>query len=155
VPPGDAAAVFTALMTDVSSIRPDARLDGVIIAPMRSGGLEMLVGVRRDPTWGPVIAVGFGGVLVEMLADVAITPLPVNEHQAKALLKGLRGAKLLDGFRGSPPADIDRLAQVIVAIGDAALSLGGGLAELEVNPLRVAGAEIEALDGLVVWQEEN
>lgn len=152
--PGDAAAVFTALMADVARARPDARLDGVIIAPMRSGGLEMLVGVRRDPTWGPVIAVGFGGVLVEMLADVAITPLPVDESQAKALLTGLRGARLLNGFRGSPPADIDRLAQVIVAIGEAALSLGGGLAELEVNPLRVAGAEIEALDGLVVWQEE-
>lgn len=153
IPPGEAGATFDALMADVARARPDARLDGVIIAPMRGGGLEMLVGVRRDPTWGPVIAVGFGGVLVEMLADVAITPLPVDQTQAKALLGSLRGARLLDGFRGSPPADIDRLAAVIVAIGDAALSLGGGLAELEVNPLRVAGGEIEALDGLVVWQE--
>ncbi|MFV3127140.1 acetate--CoA ligase family protein [Niveispirillum sp. KHB5.9] len=154
VPPAEAASVFASVMADIAKARPNARLDGVIIAPMRSGGLEMLVGVRRDPTWGPVIAVGFGGVLVEMLADVAITPLPVNPTQAKALLTSLRGAKLLDGFRGGPPADIDQLAQVIVAIGDAALSLGGSLTELEVNPLRVAGTEIEALDGLVVWQEE-
>ncbi|MFV3077108.1 acetate--CoA ligase family protein [Niveispirillum fermenti] len=151
-----AGAVFEAIMADVIRARPGARLEGVSIAPMRGGGgLELLIGVRRDPTWGPVIAVGFGGVLVEVLADLAIAPLPVTRTQAAGLLRGLRGARLLDGFRGTAPADIDRLAQVIVDIGDAALSLGGGLAELEVNPLRVAGAEIEALDGLIVWRKET
>lgn len=77
--------------------------------------------------------------------------LPVSTGDVKGMLKDLKGAKLLEGFRGAPAADLDKLAGAIVAIGDAALALGPDLAALEVNPLRVRGGEIECLDGLAIY----
>ncbi len=152
----DVGAAFDAIVAAVAKARPHARIDGVIVSPMRTdGGLELLVGVTRDPTWGPTITVGFGGVLVEVLADVAIAPLPVDRTDVLSMLQRLRGAKLFKGFRGAPPANFDRLAEAIVSIGAAALRLGPDLASLEVNPLLVRGDHIEALDGLVIWNEEE
>jgi acyl-CoA synthetase (NDP forming) len=152
---GDAAvgAAFDAMLAGVRQARPDARLDGVLVSPMRSGGLEILVGTVRDPQWGLTLAVGLGGVLVEALADTQLQVLPVSAGEAKAMLGRLRAAKLLQGYRGSPPVDLDRLAAVIAAIGDAALGLGDSLAALEVNPLWVRGSDIEALDALAVWAD--
>ncbi|MBT9598137.1 MAG: acetate--CoA ligase family protein [Vitreoscilla sp.] len=152
---GDTAvgAAFDAMLAGVRQARPDARIDGVLVSPMRSGGLEILVGTVRDPQWGLTLAVGLGGVWVEALADTQLHVLPVSPQEAKAMLGRLRAAKLLQGFRGSPPVDLDRLARVIAAIGDAALALGGSLAALEVNPLWVRGDEVEALDALAVWAD--
>jgi acetate---CoA ligase (ADP-forming) len=152
---GDTAvgAAFDDMLAGVRRARPAARLDGVLISPMRSGGLEILVGTVRDPQWGLTLAVGLGGVWVEALADTQLHVLPVSPQEAKAMLGRLRAAKLLQGFRGSPPVDLDRLAQVIAAIGDAALALGDSLAALEVNPLWVRGDDVEALDALAVWAD--
>lgn len=150
----DAGEAYDAIMKSVAAARPDARIDGAIISPMRRGGVELLVGVTRDPAWGLTITVGFGGVLVEVLADVAIAPLPVDRQTARALLERLRGVRMLKGFRGAPPADLERVADVIVRIGDAALALGPSLASLEVNPLLVDGAHVEALDGLATFQDQ-
>ncbi len=125
-----------------------ARVDGVLVAPMRSGGLELFVGCTCDAQWGPVIAVGLGGVWVEMLQDVALRPLPVSPAEAKRMLGELRGAKLLAGARGTPAADLDAVAAVIAAIGNAALVLGPDLDALEVNPLWVRGGQVEAMDAL-------
>lgn len=148
----DAAVAYDELLQTVRSQRPDARIDGVIASPMRQGGVELLVGVRNDPTWGPTITIGFGGVLVELLADVAIATLPVDRAEVLDLLSRLRGWKLLQGFRNSAATDLGRLADVIVSIGNAALFLGPALDSLEVNPLLVRGNDIEALDGLVIWR---
>jgi acyl-CoA synthetase (NDP forming) len=129
---------------------PGAAVDGVLVTTMRSGGTELLAGVTVDPAFGPVLAVGLGGVWVEVLADTALRLLPADQAGVKQLLGELRGAPLLHGVRGTPPADLDALAGVITAIAGAALSLGSALHTLEVNPLRVAGDQIEALDVLVV-----
>jgi succinyl-CoA synthetase beta subunit len=131
-----------------------ARVDGVLVAPMRRGGLEVFVGVTRDPQWGPVIAVGLGGIWVEVLQDVALRPLPVAPAEARAMLAELRGAALLEGRRGIPAADLAAVAAAIARIGDAALALGPGLDTLEVNPLWVHGEQVEALDALAVWSEK-
>ena len=135
--------------------RHGARVDGVLVAPMRSGGLELFVGCTRDPQWGPVIAVGLGGVWVEVLQDVALRPLPIDGAEVKRMLAELRGAKLLHGVRGMPAADLDAVADVIARIGDAAVALGADLEALEVNPLWVRGAEVEALDALAVWRKRD
>lgn len=129
-----------------------ARVDGVLVAPMRSGGLELFVGCTRDPQWGPVIAVGLGGVWVEVLQDVALRPLPIGAAEVKRMLAELRGAKLLQGARGTEAADLDAIAEIVARIGDAAVALGPDLEALEVNPLWVRGSDIEALDALAVWQ---
>lgn len=148
------AAAFDAIIASVRAAKPEAKIDGVLVSPMRSGGLEILVGTVRDPQWGQTLAVGLGGVWVEALADTQLRLLPVSAAQAKGMLTGLRAAKLLQGFRGTPAADLDQLAEVIAAIGDAALALGDRLVTLEVNPLWVCGAAIEALDGLAVYDDE-
>jgi succinyl-CoA synthetase beta subunit len=123
----------------------------VLISPMRTGGTELLVGVVRDPVWGPMLAVAVGGIFVEVLADSALAPLPVTTAQARHMLGTLRGRALLDGARGGAPADLNALSAVIVRIGDLAAALGDDLESLEVNPLWVDGATIEALDAVVTW----
>ena len=127
-----------------------ASIDGVLVAPMRSGGVELLAGVTLDPAFGPVLAVGLGGVWVELLGDTSLRVLPVDEAEVMRMLGELRGAALLRGARGTRPADLPALCRVITAIADAAASLHGSLRALEVNPLRVNGDQIEALDALVV-----
>jgi acyl-CoA synthetase (NDP forming) len=143
--------VYEEIVASARAYAADARIDGVVVAPMRGPATELIVGVARDPDWGPVIALGMGGILAEALADSQVRLLPVTKDEVRDMLMSLRMAKLLRGFRGTPAADLDRLAAAIVAIGDAALALGPGLAALEVNPLRVQGGEIEALDGLTVY----
>ena len=133
---------------------PEADSAGGSVAPMRRGGVELFVGTARTP-WGPVIAAGLGGVWIELLKDTSLRLLPVSPDDARAMLDELKGAKLLQGYRGSAPADLDAIAATISAIGDAALALGPELVSLEINPLLVRGAEIEALDALAVWQHDE
>jgi acyl-CoA synthetase (NDP forming) len=129
-----------------------AGLDGVLVTPMRTGGVELLAGVSVDPVFGPVLAVGLGGVWVELLGDTSLRVLPVGPDEVRRMLGELRGMPLLTGARGTRPADLDRLARVITLLGDAAVSLNGQLHALEVNPLWVNGDQIEALDVLVVTE---
>ncbi|MBP2367747.1 acetate--CoA ligase family protein [Pseudonocardia parietis] len=145
------AAAYDEITTAASNV-PGTRVEGVLVSPLRSGGTELLVGVVRDPDWGPVLAVALGGVFVEVLGDSALSPLPVSPVRARALLESLRGAALLHGVRGTPPADLDALAEVVARVGDLALALGDDLESLEINPLHVSGSTIEALDAVITWR---
>ena len=130
---------------------PGAVVDGVLVTPMRSGGVELLVGVTVDRTFGPVLTVGLGGVWVELLADTSLRVLPVTADDVKRMLGELRGSPLLHGARGTRPADLDALARVVKNVGDAALSIPSeSLRALEINPLWVGGDQVEALDVLIV-----
>jgi acyl-CoA synthetase (NDP forming) len=139
-----------AKVADAGAAVPDATVDGVLVTPMRSGGVELLAGVTVDPTFGPVLAVGLGGVWVEVLKDTSLRVLPVDAEEVKRMLGELRGGALLRGARGSKPANLDAVAAAIAGIGRTALSLGGALRALEVNPLWVNGDQVEALDVLVI-----
>lgn len=134
---------------------PGARIDGVLVTPMRTGGVELLAGVTVDPGFGPVLAVGLGGVWVEVLRDTSLRVLPVDARQVREMLGELRGLPLLQGARGTKAADLDAVAEVITRIGDAALSLDGALRALEVNPLWVNGDQVEALDVLITTGPEG
>jgi acetate---CoA ligase (ADP-forming) len=151
--PADEAAVRAAYqaVTAAAAAVDGARVDGVLISPLRRGGTELLVGVVRDPQWGPMLAVALGGVFVEILADSVLAPLPVTPAQAGGLLERLRGRAVLHGGHGAAPADLGALAAVIARAGDLAVALGDDLESLEINPLRVDGATIEALDAVVTW----
>jgi len=141
------------ILDSARKFSPDARIDGVLVAPMRPPALELIVGTVRDAQWGPALLVGLGGIFTEVMDDSQICLLPVSRDDVRTMLERLRGAKLLEGFRGAPAANIDRLIDAIVAIGDAALGLGPELAALEVNPLRVHGSQIECLDALAIFRE--
>ncbi len=153
VHPAQAAIAFGELAAALAEHRPGALLAGVLVGPMRRGGIELLVGVVTDPDWGKVLSVGLGGLWVEVLNDTSLRLLPVDKVDVAEMLAELRAAALLTGARGSTPADIDRLCQVIADIAALAEGLGPALDTLEVNPLRVDGPDVEVLDALVVWKE--
>jgi acyl-CoA synthetase (NDP forming) len=138
-------------LTDIARYEGVA-LDGILVCQMVEPGVEMVVGVTRDELFGPVVTVGLGGVLVEVLRDAAVRVPPFGEDQARDMLTELRGRALLDGVRGRPPADLDALVEVVLRVQRMALELGDELAELDINPLLVLprGQGAVALDALAV-----
>jgi succinyl-CoA synthetase beta subunit len=124
----------------------------VLVQPYRTGGVELITGIVRDPAWGLMLAVGLGGIWVEVLRDAALLPLPVSPGEVIGALRELRGLPVLRGARGTPPADLARVAEVIADIAAVAVSLGDRLESLEVNPLLVRGDQVEALDALITWR---
>ena len=151
----DANAVRSAYEEIVASARayaPQAQVHGVVVQEMVTGGVEMIVGVKYDAQLGPMLLFGTGGVTVEVYEDVALRHCPIDRAEALRMVNEVKGAKLLRGFRGNPPADIEALADTLVSVSQLAAQLEGTLTELDVNPLVVlpAGRGVRALDALVV-----
>lgn len=148
-------AAFTQVMASAQAAMPSAHIEGVLVSPMRTAGVELLVGVTRDSTWGQVLAVGMGGIWVEVLKDTSLRVLPVTREDVRTMLTELQGAKLLYGARGTQAADMEALVEVIYRTAEVAQGLKADLESLEINPLRVDGAQIEALDAVITWQREQ
>jgi hypothetical protein len=119
---------------------------------MAPAGREIILGVSRDPTWGPLLMVGLGGVLVEALGDVAHSPVPIDHEAARALLGRLKGAKVLAQQRGAPPADVDALVELMVRLSHFAADFADEIAEIDLNPVIVhaAGEGLSIVDALIV-----
>ena len=127
-----------------------ARFPAVLVERLVSDGIaELLVGVRTDPVFGPVLSLGVGGVLTELVRDVAHLVLPVDAAEIRRALLGLRCAPLLTGYRGAPSADLDRLVAVVARVAELVLDMPE-LVELEINPLIVTADGAWACDALVV-----
>lgn len=139
-------AELTRMQARVRARRPDATIDGFFLQRMATGGVELLVGARRDPQFGPMVVVGSGGVLVELLHDVVLLPLPVGRASAREALLSLRIAPLLKGFRGAPPADLEAAVDVVVRVGAIAAQLATRDFEVEINPLKVGPDGCVAVD---------
>jgi acyl-CoA synthetase (NDP forming) len=137
---GDEAALragFATLMQRAAERAPAARIDGVLVAKQIRGGVEMALGVLRDPVFGPIAMVGLGGVFIEVFADVALARCPVAPTAAERMIRSLRGFPLLDGARGRPKADVAALAEALAALSRFAAAAGPRLLSAEVNPLLV------------------
>ena len=150
---GDAAAVreaYAAVMANAARAVPDARINGVLVQPMVPQGLEIVVGARRDPLFGPMVVVGLGGIFVELLRDSATALAPVGEDAARAMLRRLKGYRLLEGFRGLPAVDQDALVGVIRRVSELAADQRDRIAEIDVNPLICVGDRAIAVDGLIL-----
>jgi len=148
----DAAAVreaYDAVMANAAKVSPAPRVNGVLVQPMAPAGVEMLVGARRDPLFGPVVVVGLGGIFAEALRDTATALAPVTKGEAASLIRGLRGAAVLEGFRNLPAVDVDALAEVVARVSRLVADHPGRIEELDVNPLICAGGRIVAVDGLI------
>ena len=130
---------------------PGAAIDGVLVSEMASG-LETLIGVINDPSFGPMVALGLGGVFTEVLKDVTYRVAPFDIETARDMIAELRAAKLFEGYRGKPAADKEALAQTLVAVSKMATALAPRLKELDINPVFVGptGAGVVAADALVV-----
>jgi len=150
---GVAAAEAAAgeILATVRERRPDARIDGLLVSPMISDGIEMIVAAHQDPVFGPVVMAGFGGVLVEVLRDVVFRYGAIGPDEAHRMLDELRGRRLLDGVRGQQAADVDALADAIARLSAFGVANAGRLESVEINPLlvRPRGKGCVVLDALV------
>jgi len=148
------ATAWERLAANVRRSRPDLKLEGILVEKEAARGVEMLVGARRDPDWGPVLMVGLGGIWVETLRDVRLLAPDLDGARIVAEIGRLRGADLLTGARGAAPADIEALAAVVARLG-ALMRAEPAIAEIEVNPLVVypKGRGVIALDALLVADE--
>jgi acetyl-CoA synthetase (ADP-forming) len=148
---GDEAAVKAAwddITAAVRSAAPGTTLDGCVVQEMVRGEAELIVGARRDPQFGPLVLVGFGGVMVEVLEDVQLALAPVSKDEALAMLRRLKLWPVLAGARGRAKLDVDAVADVLVRLSWLATDLGEGFGDLEANPLMVreAGKGVTAAD---------
>lgn len=131
-----------------------APVDGVLVEQMSAPGLELVVGARDHPEWGPSVLVGLGGVLIEALDAAELLPADISHSRAVERIRKLRGARLLGEFRGRPARDVDAVADVVVKVG-AAMRAGLNIDEIDINPLMVLaeGEGAVALDALIVTGE--
>ncbi len=150
---------FQAIIDRARDHAPDARISGVLVSPMEAGegAVECLIGVQRDPVFGPVVVLGLGGVLVEVLGDVTFRRAPIDRAEAMRMIAELRGAALLDGVRGRPPADKAALAGALVALSRLAAAQGDAIDSIDVNPflVRPQGQGAVALDALIVRRQDG
>jgi succinyl-CoA synthetase beta subunit len=135
----DRAAVRTAadsMAQRMAAHHPGAQIEGFLVQEMVEG-VEMILGVREDPQFGPFMLVGFGGVMAEVMRDVAIRLLPVDENTARDMLRSLRGAALLGAFRGRPPRDTESVVRAMTGLSRLFADHRPWLSDLEINPLIV------------------
>jgi succinyl-CoA synthetase beta subunit len=144
-------AAWDTTMRNVKRAAPDVSIEGALVEKMSPKGVELMVGAKRDPGWGTVLLLGLGGIWVEALDDVQVVPGNADAAQIREALGKLRSAKLLNGVRGAPPADVDAVVQAVMAIGRLMQTVPE-LTEIDVNPLMVhaKGQGATALDALVV-----
>lgn len=148
----DAGAAFDAMLACVRKAAPNAVIEGALVSPMVPAGVDLILGAKHDPAFGPVVMVGLGGVFTEVFRDVAFRRAPVTEATAMEMLRELRGWPLLDGARGAAKADVDAAATAISALSVFAASQGAAMESVEINPLRVLpdGQGALGLDALIV-----
>ncbi|MDI9915367.1 acetate--CoA ligase family protein [Rhodococcus sp. IEGM 1379] len=150
------AAAREQILAAVATNCPDAHIGGVLIEEMvPDDGVEMIVGVHRDPVYGHMLTVGLGGIYVEIFQDVQRGLLPLDEHRVREMLAKLKSLPLLTGVRGRPACDIDGLVKLLLGVSDLITAYGDHIDEIELNPVRVrpigsAGHTVAILDALIV-----
>ena len=143
-------AAFKQIMSRVRKSAPRARLEGVLVAPMVTGGVETILGVQRDPVFGPVIMFGLGGIFVEQFKDVTFRLAPIDEREAKRMIREVRSYPLLAGARGKAVMDIGALARAIAALSRLAYANAETIESIDINPFVVLPKGAMALDALIV-----
>lgn len=146
---------YDTILENVKSRMPEAKINGILMQSMMPQGTELILGVKRDAQFGPMLLAGLGGVFVEVFGDSSLYPIPLNKNEAYEMLKSLKSYKMLTGYRGTPPRDIDAVVEMMVAISEFARKNKDRLCELDINPLFVygEGAGVGVADALVVLEE--
>ena len=145
-------AAYGDLIAAAQRHAPSARIHGVLVEAMVPPGQEMILGIKRDRTFGPLLLVGLGGVNVELVQDVALAPVPLSHASARDLLQRLKGARLLNGYRGRPASDVDALVEAMVRLGQLAQDFNDEIGEIDLNPIIVhpEGEGISVVDALLL-----
>ncbi|WP_081812143.1 acetate--CoA ligase family protein [Hyphomonas chukchiensis] len=148
--PADAAARASEMLNHVRKVRPDAKIEGFLVSPMRGDALEISCGSFRDPVFGPVVMFGLGGIFVEVLKDVAFRRAPFDEAEAHRLIDSIRGRSMLDGVRGGAAVNLQSVARTLAALSKFAYVNREQVSEIDINPLSAASDGAYALDALIV-----
>jgi succinyl-CoA synthetase beta subunit len=149
---GEAFTAYGVLLDNARKHRPEAEIQGVLVGPMAKKGVEIIVGTLTDKTFGPMVMVGLGGITTELFRDVIYRPAPVSAEEAGAMLRALKAAPLLNGFRGAAKADVAALSRLISEVSVLAAQHAGSISEIEINPVLVhgEGQGVTIVDALVV-----
>ncbi len=145
----DVSEAFDEILKNVNARVPDARIEGVILQEYITGGTETIIGIHRDPKFGPLLMFGLGGIYVEAYRDVSFRLAPIRELSADNMINQIRGSKILQGFRGQPPADTKSIAECIERLSQLSIELPD-IAELDVNPLVAFANGCRALDARII-----
>jgi acetyltransferase len=148
--PEDARTAAEQILASCLRYAPKARIEGISVQQMVPAGIEIVLGVKNDRQFGPLVAAGLGGILVELIADTAVRLAPVGEQTARAMLASLKGYPLLQGFRGKPGANVDRLVDTICRLSELAHDLQDVIDQIDVNPVIASTTGVVAADALIV-----
>jgi acetate---CoA ligase (ADP-forming) len=148
----EVGAAYDRIVTSAKAYDPKAAVQGVLVQAMAEKGREVILGINRDPHFGPMLMLGLGGIHVEVLKDVVFAPVPLSRDDALGMIDRLKGAKLLDAHRGAPAADRSALADLMVRLGRLAADHADAIAEIDLNPVIVhpEGQGATIADALIV-----
>jgi acyl-CoA synthetase (NDP forming) len=145
----DVGEAFDQILKNVKANTPGARIEGVLLQNYVTGGIETIIGIHRDPKFGPLLMFGLGGIYVEAYRDVAFRLAPIRELGARNMIQQIRGGKILEGFRGQPPRDVEAIVECIERLSQLSMELEE-VQELDVNPLLVFEKGCKAVDARVI-----
>ena len=147
--PEAVTAAFAEIVEAVKKHQPDARIEGVAVQTMARPGIEVIIGMSKDPQFGPVLMFGLGGILVEVLKDVAFRIVPLEPRDARQMVREIKGFPVLQGFRGQEPADLEALEQIILKVS-AFVEAHPEIEELDLNPVFAYKDGAIAVDARIV-----
>ncbi|MBU2359184.1 MAG: acetate--CoA ligase family protein, partial [Alphaproteobacteria bacterium] len=144
------AAAAEGILSRAAAAHPDAVIDGLLVAPMAPAGVEMILGIQRDPVFGPVVMCGLGGIFAEVMRDVTFRAAPIDVAEAERMIGELKGQAVLDGVRGRPGGDRTALAQALVDLSRFAAAHAADLETCDINPFVLHERGGVALDAVIV-----
>src|SRR2546425_10359119 len=145
----DVGEAFDEILKNVKATSPGARIEGVLLQNYVTGGTETIIGIHRDPKFGPLLMFGLGGVYVEAYRDVSFRLAPIRELGARNMIQQIRGGKILEGFRGQPPREMEAISERIERLSQLSMDLEE-VQELDVNPLLAFEKGCKAVDARVI-----
>lgn len=140
---------YTTLIERAQRARPNAKIDGILVAQQIDNGVECLMGIQCDPVFGPIAVFGLGGIFVEIMQDVVLRQCPFGEVEAEEMIRSIKGFELLNGARGTLPVDIPSLAAMLSRLSTLAMALGPNLQSIDINPVIATPNGAWAVDGLI------
>jgi acyl-CoA synthetase (NDP forming) len=144
---------YREIMTSVKQKYPQARIDGISVQKMARPGVEVIIGMSKDPQFGPVIMFGLGGIFVEILKDVSFRIVPLARRDAREMIKEIKGYPVLKGYRGQEPANIPMLEEMLLTVSSF-VEQNPEMKELDINPIFAYRDSALAIDARVVLEEE-
>jgi len=144
---------YREIMTSIKQKHPKATIDGVSVQPMAKPGVEVIIGMNKDPQFGPVLMFGLGGIMVEILKDVSFRIVPLARRDAREMIRDIKGYPVLEGYRGQEPANIPLLEEMLLKVSDFA-ERNPEIKELDLNPIFAYRDGAVAVDARIVLEEE-